>query len=71
MKQSQLDPIVKKIAQSNTKPIVDKSLREIQAEIFAITGHTPSTSVLSLSMGRLGIVARGRRWIWKHREDHE
>ena len=72
MKQDELDPIVKEIAKANTRKMIDRSLRDIQQEILERTGYTPSTSILSASLKRLGAKASGHRWLWRHNaERHE
>jgi len=68
MKQTQLDPLVKEIAAERIKQMLDASLRDIQQEVYKRTGETPSTSVLSASLQRLGMKASGHRWVYRHNE---
>ncbi len=46
--------------------MLDASLRDIQQEVYKRTGETPSTSVLSASLQRLGMKASGHRWVYRH-----
>jgi len=71
MKQEQLDPLVKQIAEERIKQMLDASLRDIQDEIYKRVKFRPSTSVLSASLQRLGMKASGHRWVYRHNEGKE
>ena len=71
MKQEQLDPLVKQIAEERIKQMLDASLRDIQNEVYRLTKFRPSTSVLSASLQRLGMKASGHRWVYRHNEGKE
>lgn len=68
MTQRELDDLVKEIATKNTHSSVNLSLRDIQEMINKITGKTPNTTKLAVSMRRAGLEVSEskKRWVWKH-----
>jgi hypothetical protein len=65
-KKTVIDPMVEKIAQRQTKPIIDASIDDIALEIEQETGKAPSKSAIWNSLHRIGAVSSGKRWIYQH-----
>ena len=62
----EMDELVEKYAKAATRPIIDASIRDIATKIQLETGYSPSTSIIWRSLYRIGAVANGRRWQWRH-----
>lgn len=67
-----IDSLVQKIAKRQTKPIIDASIDNMADEIEGITGVRPSKNTIWLSLKRIGAVASGRKFVYRHNEEsHE
>jgi hypothetical protein len=70
MKKDILDPIVKRLIKSNIRPMIDLTVRGVQASVLNETGAEPSTSEVLRSMIRNGAFSKGHRWVWKGKPSH-
>ena len=71
MKQEALDTIIKDIAEKHTSPAITLSTRDIQNLIYLKTGEMPNTELISDSLRRIGLGAKGHKWIWNWKKSHE
>jgi hypothetical protein len=63
-----IDKLVEEIARRETKPVIDKSIEQIVAEIATRTGRTYSKKTIWLSLQRIGAKASGRKFVYRHNE---
>ena len=66
-----LDSLVQEIARRETKPVIDKSIDQIVAEIATRTGRTYSKKTIWLSLQRIGAKASGKKFVYRWKQNHE
>lgn len=66
-----LDSLVQEIARRETKPVIDKSIEQIVAEIATRTGRTYSKKTIWLSLQRIGAKASGKKFVYRWKGSHE
>jgi len=64
---TEIDNLVKEIAERETKPVIDASIDKIADEIERRTGTRPAKQTIWLSLRRLGAVASGKKFVYRWR----
>lgn len=68
---NEVDTLVQEIARRETKPVIDKSIDQIVAEIATRTGRTYSKKTIWLSLQRIGAKASGKKFVYRWKQNHE
>lgn len=68
---NEVDTLVQEIARRETKPVIDKSIDQIVAEIATRTGRTYSKKTIWLSLQRIGAKSSGKKFVYRWKGSHE